>query len=170
MVILDEKLASLIERDWKVSEKDIKRARAGLVNFFKVMNSPETEEIRGEPFTPNDEKMWAIKNAASRKIYLTVMWFRAREIIAAIIVAAIVFFWVLPLEAIAAILFAVLFGSPAYILSRLMRPAWCNRLYHDRGMYGQSVLADAFYGEIEPLSIGEMGIRPKPAWITRFIA
>ena len=158
-----------MERDWKVSEKDIRRAHVINANFFRVMNSSEAEKITGEPFTPKREKMWDIKVATNRKIYLTVMWFQAREIIATIIVAAIVFFLVLPLQAVAAILFATVIAAMVYIMSYLMRPVWCYRLYHDLGMYHQSSFADAFYGEINPLSIDEWGIRPKPAWITHFI-
>jgi len=169
MMTMEEELAELMEKDWKVSEKDIKMASAELENFFKVMRSSDAEKITGQPFTPKDEKMWAIKRATDRKIYLTVMWFRTREIIAAVVVAATVFFWLSPLNVSAAVLFAAIFAAIAYILSHILRPDWSYRLYHDRGMYHESSLADAFYGRIKSLTIEEWGVRPSPAWITRFI-
>jgi len=166
---LNEELTNLMKRDWKVSEKDIKRAHARNANFFKVMNSSEAKELRVEPFTSKKEKMWDIKEATNRKIYLTVMWFQGREIIAVIVSAVVTYFWLFPKIAFAAIYFAVLIAVTVYIMFHLMRPNWHHRLYHDRGMYHQSSFADAFYGEIDPLSIEERGIRPKPAWITHFI-
>lgn len=169
VILLDENLTDLMKDDWNVSSENMRRARKKLANFFKVMSSPEAEEIVKEPWMPKDEEMWAIREATNRKIYLTVMWYNVREIITAIIFALIAFFWTLPMSVFVAIVFAALFAIMMWLVVSFMRPSWHSRLYHDRGMYHQSFLADAFYGEINPLSIGERAIRPKPAWITRFI-
>ncbi|MDD4531140.1 MAG: hypothetical protein PHH21_00335 [Candidatus Pacebacteria bacterium] len=168
MVTLEEELAELMKRDWKVSEKDMRMARIDLEKFFEVMRS-SGERITGKPFTSTSEKIWTIRRAADRKIYLTVMWFRAREIIATIVVAAIIFFWLSATDVAAGILFATMSAPLTYFASRIMRPLWSYRLYHGWMMYQEDCLSDAFYGEIHPLTVEESEVRPKPAWITRFI-
>lgn len=169
MVTLEEELAELMRRDWKVSEKNMRTARGDLEKFFEVMRA-SGEKITGKPFTSTDEKMWTIRRAADRKIYLTVMWFRAREIIATVFVAAIVFFWLSATDVAAGVLFATMSAALAYFGSRIMRPLWSYRLYYDIGkMYQQDSLSDAFYGQIHPLTVEESEVRPKPAWIVHFI-
>lgn len=169
MVTLDEGLTNLMRKDWKISKEDIERVRPELAAFFKVMQSPKLEEIGIEKFTPKDEEGWAVRRAVSRKIYLTVKWFQAREIIMTVIAVAITLWILLPIDMVFAILFTVVLAAALYFLAYISRPSWFPRLYHDYGMYRQSLWAEAVYGEIEPLSIGESTIRPKPAWITQFI-
>jgi len=169
MMTLDEGLTNLMKEEWKISEEDIKRVRPELAIFFEVMKSPKLKEIGIETFTPNDEEAWAVRRAVSRKIYLTFVWFRAREIIAAVIVLAIALWVLLPIDIIGAIFCAPTFAVMVYFMVYVSRPIWVRRLYHDLGMYWQSSWAEAVYGEIEPLSIGQRGVRVRPAWITRFI-
>ncbi|MCK9445334.1 hypothetical protein M0Q50_00405 [bacterium] len=173
---MDEKLAKLIKDDWNISDGDVERARERLEGYFKAMRRLEVQEFLEESWTPKKEEMSAIKEAANRKIHLTVMWLEVKEIIVAIIFAMIGFFAMIGLfgtmstaPLIISVIVAATFGTFAWFFTMLTRPCWLSRLYHKRGMYAQSVLASAFYGEFEPLSLGEGMVRPKPAWITRFI-